>query len=125
MQYDVKTPAEYMDALEKDWRLRTLQFLREIIKEKAPGLTEKINYKMLAFGDERGIPFHLNAQMNYVSLYTGDSSKVDPEGELLKGLSLGKGCIRFKKGVKVQDTRIDEFIEKAYYMWQDGHDIDC
>ncbi len=112
MQYNVKTPSEYIDQLDDDWRLEKLEELRAIIKSKAPDMIEGINYKMLSYGDTDGIAFHLNAQKNYVSLYVGDTKKIDHDGELLQGLDIGKGCIRFKKSIVVSDTRIEEFIER-------------
>ena len=125
MQYDAKTPSEYIAALEDDWRRKTLLEIREIIKRKGPYLEEGIRYKMLSFGDDRGIVLQLNAQKQYVSLYVGNATKVDPGGALLKGIDVGKGCIRFKKSITVSDTRIDEFIEQALSMWNAGKDIDC
>lgn len=125
MQYEVQTPADYLTTLEKDWRFDTLQALRTLINAKAPSLEEGINYKMLSYGDEQGVVFHLNAQKNYVSLYVGDIDKIDPAGELLAGLSCGKGCIRFKKSMSVADSRIDEFIEQTITLWEQGTDIDC
>lgn len=125
MQYEAKTPAEYIEALEDDWRKEKLSVIREIIKTQAPDLEEGINYKMLSYSDERGPAFHLNAQRNYVSFYVGDASKIDPTGVLLTGIDVGKGCIRFKKSVDVSETRIDEFIQLAAQMWAEGMDIDC
>ena len=125
MQYNVQTPAEYLDVLEEDWRKEKLLQIREIILDKAHDFKERINYKMLCYTDENGDLFHLNAQKNYVSLYVGDSSKIDTDGTLLKGLNLGKGCIRFKKSVDIDATKIDEFIEKAVGLWKDGIDVGC
>ena len=125
MLYDVQTPEEYLNALEEDWRRSKLMELRAIIFEKAPSLKESIQYKMLGFGDGKDAVFHLNAQKNYVSLYVGNAEKIDPGGQMLKGLDVGKGCIRFKKSVSISDTRIDEFIERTVAMWKDGQDIDC
>lgn len=125
MLYDVKSPEEYLKQLPDDWRHEKVNALREIIKDKRPKLTEKINYKMLAYGDDDNIVFCLNAQKNYVSLYVGNASKVDPDGRLLKGLNVGKGCIRFTKSVEISDTRIDEFVKRAVEMWENGEDFDC
>ena len=125
MQYDVQTPEEYLQALNHDWRRETLLELRSIIKSCAPDLTEGISYGMLSYRDERGLVFGLNAQKNYVSLYVGNARKVDPDGSLLQGLSVGKGCIRFTKSKAVSETRIREFIERAVDMWRRGEDIDC
>ncbi len=125
MLYNAKTPDEYLEQLEMDWRRDKLLELRTIIQREAPYLSEGINYKMLSYSDERGAAFHLNAQKGYVSFYVGDASKVDPSGELLKGIDVGKGCIRFKKSINISDTRINEFIQRAAEYWNKGVDIDC
>ena len=125
MQYEVKTPAEYMSALEDDWRRVKLEEIRGIIKSKAPDITEGINYKMLSYGEEDNIVFHLNAQKNYVSFYVGDTAKIDPTGELLEGINCGKGCLRFKKTLAISDTRLDEFIDKTLELWRAGEDVSC
>ncbi|GAB5524151.1 MAG: hypothetical protein Roseis2KO_20230 [Roseivirga sp.] len=74
MEYDVNTPAEYLEALDEDWRKEKLLELRELIFEKAPDLNEGISYKMLCYKDERGVPFHLNAQRGYVSFESRSGS---------------------------------------------------
>lgn len=125
MQYDVKTPTEYLNHLEKDWRLEAVQQLRKIIQAKAPNLVEGIHYKMLSYSDSGGVLFQLNAQANYVSFYVGDIKKVDPEGSLLKGLNQGKGCVRFKKTNNIAETRIAEFIERIIKMRAEGKDFAC
>ena len=125
MLYDVKTPEEYIERLENDWRKETLQEIREIIKSHAPHFTEKIEYKMLGYTDKNDLVFSLNAQKNYVSFYIGDAQKVDPYGRLLSNLDRGKGCIRFKKSTVVKGTHISEFIKRAVEMRERGEDIDC
>ena len=125
MLYDVQTPEEYFAALKDDWRKEKLLHIHELIKSKGPNLKEGIEYKMLSYGDEKESIFNLNAQKNYVSLYVGHISKVDPDGELLKGASIGKGCIRFKKTLALSDTRVDEFIERALQLWYEDVDFGC
>ena len=125
MQYDVKTPSEYLRNLEDDWRKEKIERLRELILSKAPEIIEGIEYKMLCYGDGKKTAFHLNAQKNYVSLYVGNTKKIDKNGELLKGLDIGKGCIRFKKSISIKDTRIDEFIERTVRYLRNDQDIDC
>jgi len=125
MLYDVNTPTEYLQALEDDWRKPKLMELRALIQQAAPELIEGISYKMLSYGSETQNVFHLNAQRAYVSLYVGDTKKIDAAGALLEGIDKGKGCIRFKKSTKVADTRIDEFIVKTIEAWRAGKDIEC
>ena len=125
MLYDVKTPKEYMESLDLDWRKEKLQELRDIILKQNAKITESINYKMLHFKlNDLGL-FHLNAQKGYVSLYCGNTKKVDPDGKLLEGLNHGKGCIRFTKSKDVSKTRIDEFIVQAVSLLKSGADLGC
>ena len=125
MQYDVTTPKEYINAIDDDWRKEKLLALREIIQTKAPEIAEGIHYKMLSYGDDNRFAFHLNAQRNYVSLYVGNIDKIDPSGELLKGVNRGKGCIRFTKSVFITGTQIEAFIEKAIDLWRQGENLNC
>ena len=53
------------------------------------------------------------------------AGSIDPDGELLRGLDMGKGCIRFKKSTSVSESRIDEFIGRAVTLWDRGADIGC
>ena len=80
---------------------------------------------MLGYGKGQDFVFHLNAQKGYVSLYCGNASKIDPDGKLLAGLNVGKGCIRFSKSRRVRDTRIDEFIRRAVERWKTGENTGC
>lgn len=125
MQYDVTTPKEYIHLLDQDWRREKLLVLRELIRTKAPDIVESIHYKMLSYGDNKGFVFHLNVQRNYVSLYVGSIDKIDTSGDLLRGLNIGKGCIRFTKSVSIAETGIEDFIEKAIRLWKQGKDLSC
>ncbi|WP_419911128.1 iron chaperone [Hoeflea sp.] len=125
MQSDARTPSEYIEQLEDDWRCEKLREIRALIMRQAPELEERIHYKMLGYGHGDNYVFHLNAQRHYVSLYVGNASRIDPDGALLKGLNVGKGCIRFTKTKEVAETRIDTFIARAIERWRSGEDIDC
>lgn len=125
MQYNVNTPSEYLKAIEKDWRYDKIMELRNIIQQAYPEIEEGIEYKMLSYKDATGTIFHLNAQKNHVGLYVGNIQKIDPEGTLLQGLNLGKGCIRISKSKKIEDSGIKEFIVRAIQLWKEGKDLSC
>ncbi len=125
MQYDVTTPDQYLEALDNDWRKEKLLAIRQLIFKADPDIEEGITYKMLGYGNLADPVLCLNAQKNYVSLYVGDTKKVDPDGELLKGLNMGKGCIRFTKTKAVEPAGIGTFISKTLALWQSGHDVGC
>lgn len=125
MLYDVSSPEEYMTKLEQDWRAQTLKEVRAFILQEAPEMEESIVYKMLAYGVGDNILFQLNAQRNYVSLYVGDITKIDPEKQLLAGFNMGKGCIRLRKTDKTDHEGLQAFIQKGIALWRDGIDTSC
>ncbi len=125
MQYDVKNSDEYLALLEDDWRKEKLLAIREMILDYAPELEEVIRYKMLNYGKDDNYVLALNAQKHYVSLYVGTIDKVENAESLLEGYNYGKGCIRVKKSIKVEDTDLEQFIHKTLDMWRAGEDIDC
>ena len=125
MQYEAKTPREYLEKLESDWRKDKLEQVRELIKKQGPHLKEGIEYKMLAYGNDEKNIFHLNAQQAYVSLYVGNIDKVENAKELLKDFDRGKGCIRIKKKVSISETGLEEFIKQTVELWEKGGNTDC
>ena len=125
MQYEVKTPSEYLERLDIDWRREKLIQVRELIKKHDPDLDEGIQYKMLSYSKNGKSIFNLNAQKAYVSLYVGTIHKVDDAQELLKDFDTGKGCIRIKKKSEIQETGLEEFIQRTIELWKKGGDTDC
>jgi len=125
MQYDAKNSDEYLELLEDDWRKEKLLAIREMILAFAPELEEVIRYKMLNYGKDDKYVFALNAQKHYVSLYVGTIDKVENAESLLAGYNYGKGCIRVKKSIKIEDTGLEQFIQKTVDMWRAGEDTSC
>jgi uncharacterized protein YdhG (YjbR/CyaY superfamily) len=125
MQYDVKSPEEYLAALEEDWRKDKLLQARQFVLEHGPELEESIRYRMLAYGRDDEWVFGLNAQKGYVSLYVGDIDEIENANELLEPFNTGKGCIRIRKSVDIHSTGLEEFIQAAIGHWRDGRDISC
>lgn len=125
MQYDVKSAAEYLQNLESDWRKDKLMKLREMILQQDDNIVEDIEYKMLRFHLNGKTIFHLNAQKNYVSLYTGDLSKLQGGNYSLEEFDKGKGCLRVKKKNDSLNGNILGFIQQAVKQVIEGHDISC
>lgn len=121
-----KNPQEFLENLKNDWRKEKLLEIRELILYHSQ-LIEGMNYGMLSYGDGKNDEqlFHLNAQKNYISLYVGDISKIDPKSNMLKGLNLGKGCIRISKTKNISNTGLKEFIQKSVDFWLQGKDTSC
>ena len=116
MKHVGDTPQAYLDLLAADWRKDKLHQIRALILAQDPDITESISYNMLAFQLHSAPLFHLNAQKTYVSLYCNDISKIDPDGELLAGLNVGKGCIRFTQTKSIAETKIDDYIKQTVLL---------
>ena len=125
MQYEAKTPTEYVAQLDSDWRKDKLEQVREMIKKQGPHLNEGIEYKMLSYGNSEKNIFHLNVQRAYVSLYVGNIDKVDNARELLKDFDKGKGCVRIKKKVDISESGLEAFIKQTVELWEKGGNTDC
>lgn len=125
MQYDAKNTEQYLEMLEDDWRKEKLLVIRQMILSYAPELEESIRYKMLNFGKDEHYIFALNAQKHYVSLYVGTIDKIENAETLLTGYNYGKGCIRVKKKINLEETGLQDFIHKTIDMWRAGEDTDC
>jgi uncharacterized protein YdhG (YjbR/CyaY superfamily) len=121
-----KNPQEFLESLKKDWRKEKLLEVRELILDHSQ-LIEGMNYGMLSYGNGKDDEplFHLNAQKNYISLYVGEISKIDPKNNMLKAFNLGKGCIRISKSKNIPGTDLKEFIQKAVDLWLQGKDTSC
>lgn len=125
MQYDAKNAEEYLNLLEDDWRKEKLLAIRQMIIKYAPEFEEVIRYKMLNYGKDDIYVFALNAQKHYVSLYVGTIDKVENAETLLAGYNYGKGCIRVKKSIKLEETGLEQYIHKTIDMWRAGEDTAC
>ncbi|NJO92358.1 MAG: DUF1801 domain-containing protein [Chloroflexia bacterium] len=93
MQYNAKTPQEYLNSLETDWRKEKLEQVRDLILKNNPELKEGIEFKMLCYQLDGETVFNLNAQKHYVALYTGNIDKIEEGRQLLKEFDLGKGFL--------------------------------
>ena len=125
MQYEADNPEAYLNLLEEDWRKDKLLLVRTMILQSHQGLSETMEYKMLAYKFGSRTVFNLNAQKNFVGLYIGNISKVDPELKFLSGYDLGKGCIRIRKTNKVLESGLTAFISQAVQLHLAGLDISC
>ena len=92
MQYAAKTPTEYLDRLETDWRKEKLLEIRKLIKRHGPELKEGLRWGMLTYAGENGGAFDLNAQKNSVNFYVGTARKIDSDGCLLRGSMSAKAA---------------------------------
>jgi hypothetical protein len=132
-QLNVKTPAEYIAAVD-DERRPDIAALDALIRKHAPTLEPVIMDGMLGYG-----PFHyrypsgregdacnlsIAANAAYISLYC---SAADEQGyvaeryvERLPKASIGKSCVRFKKLADLDEAELGALIEETAEMGLDA-----
>lgn len=101
----------YIDLLDES-RKSSLQQLRRIILETVPGAEETIQYNM-PYYIYHGMLCAFASQKNYMSFYLLNGEIVERNRHLLTGLSVGKGCIRFKDISKLPEPTIRAMLREA------------
>jgi len=92
---------------------------------KAPEIIEDVTSNVLRYSADGRVLCHVNAQKNHVGLYVGDVASIDIDGELLKGIDVGKGCIRLRKSDDIMNSGVVLFVEKLVALWRDGAEFVC
>jgi hypothetical protein len=124
-QLSVKTPAEYIAAVDDD-RRSDIAALDALIRKHAPKLKPVIMDGMLGYG-----PFHhrsasgregdacrlaIASNASYISLYcSGDARGYVAERyvERLPKASIGKTCVRFKKLADLDEQALIALVEET------------
>ena len=93
-------------------RRSSLEQLRKIILETVPEAEETIQYNMPAY-TYHGMLCAFASQKHYMSFYLLDGAIVEKNRHLLTGLSVGKGCIRFKDISKLPEPTIRAMLREV------------
>jgi uncharacterized protein YdhG (YjbR/CyaY superfamily) len=110
MRYEAETVADYLGALTPE-RREALEELRALVFEVAPDAVETMHYGMPAYDVAGKVLCQFASQKRYVSLYL-DPKIVDKHRGELEGLSLGKGCVRFRKLDKLPLETIERMLRE-------------
>ena len=88
VRYIDEQPAEWQPALKK---------LRAVCRRELAGYLETIAYGMPSYSRDGQIEVGFAKQANYLSFYILKKSVLDAHRDELAGLSVGKGCIRYRR----------------------------
>ena len=112
MKRKSKEVAAYLDALTPE-RRAALEAVRALILEAAPDVNETMRYRMPTYEyTDDDMLCALASQKQYMSLYM-DPLVVERHREELKGLSVGKSCIRFRKLEALPLETIRQMLEES------------
>lgn len=103
-QYIAEAPAEHREAL---------KLLRGLCVEELSGFDEAIRYGMPAYlrGDVVEVGFA--SQKRYVSLYILRRAALKACSDQLAGLSVGKGCIRFRRPEQIDPAAVRALLQAS------------
>jgi uncharacterized protein YdhG (YjbR/CyaY superfamily) len=111
MQSKARTVDLYIAELPEE-RRGVVKRLRSLVQKSAPRATESMRYGMPTY--ELGeLLCAFAAQKGHYSLYVMDTKLVDAFRPQLGKLSVGKGCIRFKKVEEVPLDVVGALLGKA------------
>jgi uncharacterized protein YdhG (YjbR/CyaY superfamily) len=99
--YLEQVPAERREALTR---------LRQMCLDMLEGYEECIEYNMPSYKKDGGGVAFAN-QKHYISLYIVNEPVLDAHRHLLKGLSVGKCCIRYPKPEKIDFAVVQQLLD--------------
>ena len=96
MRSSATTVAAYIEEQPSNWR-PTLEKLRAACRRELRGYSESMRYGMPAYARQGQVEVTFGKQVHYLSLYILKAPVFEVHRGDLAGLSLGKGCIRYRR----------------------------
>jgi uncharacterized protein YdhG (YjbR/CyaY superfamily) len=96
MQSSAATVKAYIDEQRAPWQ-PVLRKLRAGCRRELIGYTEGMAYGMPSYTRAGAVEVSFALQVQYLSLYILKQAVLDAQRDDLTGLSLGKGCVRFRR----------------------------
>jgi uncharacterized protein YdhG (YjbR/CyaY superfamily) len=100
MRSTAATVARYIDEQPTDWKA-ALKKLRAACRRELTGYTEGMAYGMPAYSRAGHVEVTFANQARYLSLYIMKQPVLEAHRADLTGLSLGKGCIRYRRADQI------------------------
>lgn len=115
MQSTAKNVTDYLDELPAEKKAALTQ-LRDLCLASLKGFEESMQYGGPCYSRNGEVEVGFASQKNFIGLYILRLDVMNAHRDLLKvkGVSLGKGCIRYSKPDKI-DFKVVEMMLKATY----------
>lgn len=78
-----------------------LTAVRELCRTELAGFTESMDYRMPSYSRDGVVEVAFTSQKQYISLFVLRTDVMAAHREQLTGLSVGKGCIRYRRPEQV------------------------
>ena len=113
MTSDAKTVAEYLKTVPKD-RLPALKEMRRRARRTLKGYKEGMEYGGPTYS-KNGVPeVGFFSQKHYIGLYILKKPVLDAHRHELKGISVGKGAIRYSRPDKIDFEIVQKLLDGTY-----------
>jgi uncharacterized protein YdhG (YjbR/CyaY superfamily) len=109
MQSTAKDVTTYLQEVPAD-RQQALHKIRELCLSTLEGYQEIMAYGGPCYARNGEIEVGFASQKHFIGLYILNKEVLDAHRHKLKGLSVGKGCIRYSKPAKIDFALIEQLL---------------
>ena len=111
MQSKAKSVDAYLEEVPTE-RVEALTKLRELCLAALKGFGESMAYGMPSYSRNGEVEVAFASQKNYISLYILKQEVMDAHKEAVaeKGISFGKGCIRYTKPERIDFEIVEQML---------------
>ena len=114
MQSQANSIEMYLEEVPQERRAALIQ-LHQLCKQVLVGCLPTMTYGMPGYQKPGGeVEVAFASQKNYISLYILHSEVLDQHRPELPHLSLGKGCIRFRKPDQIDFDLVEKLLEESW-----------
>jgi uncharacterized protein YdhG (YjbR/CyaY superfamily) len=119
MQSSAKDVASYIREASQE-RQKCLTRLRKLCLDTLAGFEEGMDYRMPCYKREGVVEVAFASQKNHISLYVNIEGVVKANRELLKGLNVGKGCIRYTRPEQIDFSVVQKLLSETLESQEDS-----
>jgi uncharacterized protein YdhG (YjbR/CyaY superfamily) len=111
MQSSAKDVPNYLKEVSQE-RLKTLEKLRQLCLKTLKSYEESMDYGMPCYKKNGVAEVAFASQKHFIALYILKKEVLDAHRDALniKGVSMGKGCIRFSKPDKIDFAVVEKLL---------------
>jgi uncharacterized protein YdhG (YjbR/CyaY superfamily) len=114
MQSKAKDVLDYLNEVPEE-RYETLTKLRQLCLKTLKSYQESLDYGMPCYKKNSVVEVAFASQKNFIALYILKKDVLDAHRNVLniKGVSMGKSCIRFSKPDKINFEIVERLLERT------------
>ena len=110
MRSDAATVEAYIAGAPPE-RRGALELLQRLCREELVGFEEAMRYGMPSYLRDGAVELSFASQKQYISLYALRQAALDAAADPLTGLSVGKGCIRFRRPEQIDPATVRALLQ--------------